>query len=290
MKKRSLFPYLLALLFSLSTGSISAQYLEAGLAIGGSNYLGDLTPSRLWTSVGDVNLSSGVFVRYNAFDWVSLRATYQYGKINASDADAKNSESRKKRNLSFRSTLHEISLATEINIFGYRPYKKGGSFAPYLFGGVAFFKFNPQAEWDGQWYDLQPLGTEGQGLPGNPEKYKRSQISIPIGLGFKWALSRNVNWGLDVGIRKTFTDYLDDVSTNYPDLEALATANGEIAKILSWRASELHPEATVPRVGLGRGDSDDLDWYLFSQLFISYNFIRSVKGSRHSKKLKCPTF
>ncbi len=290
MKQINLFPFLLALFFSLSTGNISAQYLEAGVAIGGSNYLGDLTPSRLWTSAGDVNLSGGVLLRVNASDWITLRATYQYGTIKASDANARNAVSRKKRNLSFRSTLQEVSLGAEINIFGYRPYKKGGGFAPYIFGGLAFFNFNPQAEWNGQWYDLQTLGTEGQGLPGNPEKYKRSQFSIPLGLGFKWALSRNVNWGIDVGIRKTFTDYLDDVSTVYPDLEAIATANGEVAKALSWRTQELQPEAIPPKIGARRGDPNDLDWYLFSQVFISYNFIRNVKGSRRSKKLKCPTF
>lgn len=294
MKKIFCLNTFIALFFLLPTSSVSAQYLEAGFNIGGANYLGDLAPSSLWTSVGDVNLSGGVMVRINWVDWVTFRAGYQYGSIEASDANAKNAESRRKRNLSFRSVLHELHLTTEINIFGYRPYKSGRGFAPFLFAGISAFKFNPQAEWNGQWYDLQPLGTEGQGLAQAPARYKRVQLAIPAGIGFKFALSPSLNLGLEVGMRKTFTDYLDDVSTNYPDLALLATSpQGEIATALSWRGGEIDPEATAPAAGAVRGDPDDLDWYIFSGLSLSYNFIGGFKGkrgSRKSKKLKCPTF
>ena len=286
MKNSFSFSCFLAIFLCFNTGNLSAQYFEVGVNVGGANYLGDLSPSQLWTSAGDVNLAGGAMVRLNWTDWISLRAGFHYGKVTAADANAKTENSRRRRNLSFRSNIYEASLTTELNILGYRPYLRGKSFAPFLSGGIAVFKFNPQAEWQGQWYDLQPLQTEGQ-------TYALTQWSIPLGIGFKYALSTSINLGFEAGMRKTFTDYLDDVSGSYPDLIALAANNGSLAAELSWRTDELEPEAKPPLAGARRGDPDDLDWYIFTGIFVSYNFIgngKARRGQRNSVKNKCPTF
>ncbi|MFK7774366.1 MAG: DUF6089 family protein [Saprospiraceae bacterium] len=273
-----------------------AQYFELGGSLGASNYLGDLAPSGLKTSIGQTNWAKGIFVRYNIYDFFALRFDLTQGMISASDKFSKEGDSRKMRNLSFRSKIYEAAILGEINILGFQPEGNHKPFSPYIFGGIAFFKFNPQAKLNNQWYDLQPLGTEGQGLAEHPEKYALTQFSIPLGAGLKIALNKNFTMAFECGTRKTSTDYLDDVSSSYPDLENLAIANGELAAKLSWRYDELNEYATPPTQGSERGDPDDLDWYIFSKMTISYNFIDGKKKSRNGKKrkkknsIKCPDF
>ena len=138
------------------------------------------------------------------------------------------------RNLSFRSRIVELSIGSEYyfkNLF-----KKKSS--PYLFAAVGCFYFNPKARYQGKWYELQPLGTEGQGLVGSPkEKYNRLQALGMIGAGYKLGLSRRIHLSFEIGLRFTSTDYLDDVSTKYADKGALR-ANGDMSPILADRSAE----------------------------------------------------
>lgn len=275
-----------------------AQYLELGGSLGAANYLGDLAPSGLKTSIGQTNWAQGIFVRYNFNDFLGLRFDLTQGVISASDKFSKEGDFRRIRNLSFRSKIYEAAILGEINLIGFQPKGNRKPFSPYIFGGIALFKFNPQAKLNNQWYDLQPLGTEGQGLPEHPEKYALTQFSIPLGAGLKIAMNKNFTIAFECGTRKTYTDYLDDVSSSYPDLENLAITNGELAAQLSWRYDELDVNAVPPSIGNGRGDPDDLDWYIFSKMTISYNFIEGKKKSRKGEKkrkrkrnsIKCPAF
>ena len=277
-------------LFIILNFSVNAQ-LELGLKGGGTNYLGDLAPSNLRTSLGETKLHLGVFMRYHFFDAVAVRAGANYGKIGSSDANANPGSSRIARNLSFRSNIFEGELSLEIHPLGLFDFDF--PLSPYFFGGVAAFRFNPQAEYEGVWYDLQPLGTEGQGLEGSPEKYNLVQLSIPAGIGLKYSINENWLIGIESGLRKTFTDYLDDLSTVYPDLDALSSTNGTLAAQLSWRGGEINPDAIPPSSGTERGDADDLDWYIFSSVYVAYRFTGGVGfggGQRRNVKLGCPTF
>lgn len=273
-----------------------AQYLDLGGSIGASNYLGDLAPSSLKTSIGQTNWAQGIFIRYNVNDFLGLRFDLTKGMISASDEFSQKGDFRRSRNLSFRSKIYEAAFLGEINLIGFQPQGNRNPFSPYVFGGIAFFKFNPQAKLNNQWHDLQPLGTEGQGLPEYPKKYALKQFSIPVGAGFKIAMNENFTIAFECGARKTYTDYLDDVSSFYPDLENLATTNSELAAQLSWRYGELNENAIPPTKGSGRGDPSDLDWYIFSKMTISYNFIKGKNKSRNGKKrrkrngIKCPAF
>ncbi|MFK8101416.1 MAG: DUF6089 family protein [Saprospiraceae bacterium] len=266
----------------------TAQHFEVGIMGGVSNYQGDLAPASLRGSFGNTHASFGGFLRYNINNYFATKINANYGKISGDDSKS-DDNGRKARNLSFRSNLFEVGLHVEFNILGYQPYNLERVFSPYIFGGIALVNFKPQAELEGEWYDLQPLGTEGQGLPEYPEKkpYKLTEFSLPVGFGLKYALNDAWNIGLEIGVRKTFTDYLDDVSGTYPDAGTLLETKGEVAAALSNRTEE------VKRAGDLRGDAGDDDWYFMGGLTISYNFLdNGLVGSRNRSRGRsgCPTF
>src|SRR5208283_3885074 len=103
------------------------------------------------------------------------------------------------------------------------------SMTSYLFAGASVMYFNPHGEWNGQWYALRPLSTEGEGLVPTRRKYSLIQPAIPLGIGFKFALNDKWSVGIEYGIRITFTDYIDDVSKTYFDPTLLSQEKGPIA-------------------------------------------------------------
>jgi len=271
--------------------SATAQ-LEGGIAVGLSSYQGDLAPNSISGSLSQLHFSGGVFGRYNINNFVAVKLGLNYAKVSAEDANA-SSEQQQARNLSFRSNIFEASLTGEFNILGYQPYNYERTFSPYIFAGVSYFRFDPQAFFDNEWHNLQPLGTEGQGLDGFPEVYELFQIAIPVGVGVKYALNDQWNIGLEVGLRKTFTDYLDDVSGVYGDQSLILAGNGALAAALNDRAGEITDEPIVRTPESQRGNSEKDDTYIIGAVFISYNFADNglVGGRRKSKrKSGCPTF
>jgi len=260
--------------------------IEIGLMAGGSNYSGDLAPETVRASVGQTHAAFGGFLRYGFGKYVTARLNVAYGTISADDAKASN-QGQIDRNLSFRSRVLEAGLIGEFNILGYRAYNYESVFSPYVFVGITGFKYNPQAFFDNQWIDLQPLGTEGQGLDQRPAKYNLVEYAIPFGLGVKYAINDKFNVGLEVGMRKTFTDYLDDVSTTYVAFDELAAGNGELAAQLGNRSGR--DIAT----GTNRGNAENDDWFLIAGFTVSYNISdNGLVGARrkNSRKSGCPTF
>ncbi len=283
---------LLYLVFTLIPFVTFGQ-MELGLKAGVSSYSGDLSPSGVWSSFGEMHFAAGVLGRYNIGNKISVRLGFDYAKISADDFKSNSGDFRSTRNLNFRSNIFELALIGEWNILGYQPYNLEKTFSPYLFLGVAAYNFKPQAYHEGSWHNLQPLGTEGQGMAGRPEKYKLTQLSIPFGAGVKYAINDQWNLNFEVGVRKTNTDYLDDVSTIYMDLTELAAANGELAAELSYQGDILNPDLPAPTPGQARGNSDNLDWYFISGIIVSYNFTdNGLVGSRNRvrRKAGCATF
>ena len=268
----------IALLILMIAPAFLFAQIEAGVMLGISNYAGDLAPKNVWGSLGETQAAYGGFVRYNFTNHIAAKLGVNYGTISADDANAA-LESQKERNLSFKSGILEVGLTAEYNILGYQPYNLERVFSPYIFAGVAFYRHNPKAFYEGEWIELQPLGTEGQGLDQYPDRdfYKRGQFSIPFGGGVKYAINDKWNLGLEGGVRYTFTDYLDDVSLTYVEPSLLRAARGEqgdLAVALADRASE--PRAA----GRGRG-ADGNDWYLMVGFTVSYNFSdNGLVGSR----------
>ncbi len=271
----------------------NAQHFYGGALIGGANYLGDLSENSSRIIPKETKLAGGLFVGYQFNDFLEAKFSFNYARVAGSDANAKE-DAVMARNLSFFSNIFECSLRGEWNILGFQPYNYSRPFSPFLFAGVSGFKFDPYANFSGQKVALQPLGTEGQGLPDRADKYQLFQFALPFGLGAKYLLNENWTLGIEFGARYTFTDYLDDVGGTYMSYENLLAGNGELAAALGNREGELTGQPPVSvTTGTQRGDNKANDWYFIAGLTITYNFIDSgMMGSRKRIKRRrtgCPT-
>jgi hypothetical protein len=194
----------------------------------------------------------------------SFRANVLYGTVSASDADA-NLALLVNRNLSFQSDIYEVAAGVE---FSYFPFKLGSDRykgTAYLLAEIGIFHMNPKAMYEGSLVELQPLGTEGQGSSlSSKRNYSLTQLSVPIGVGCKLSLGKRASLSLEYGIRKTFTDYLDDVKANtFVDRGTLAQENGAVAAALSNR--NINNEAYGKR-----GNTATKDWYTFFGAMLTF--------------------
>lgn len=158
--------------------------------------------------------------------------------------------------------MGEINL---IPLFGRR--YNSNKISPYILGGVSVFNFNPKTLYQDNWINLQPLGTEGQGLESKPEKYRLTQIAINYGLGLKYKTENNFSISIELSPRLTFTDYLDDVSTNYVDANKLEPLAAE----LSDRSDEIYGEEYFTTNDI-RGNPNRNDVYIFTGVTIAKRF------------------
>lgn len=243
---------------------MKGQTLEVGFFGGLSYYMGDLNPAYHFLQPKP---SYGVLARYNAGTrWVFKISGYR-GKVVGSDAM---SNTNMNRALSFESVITDISATAEFNFFDYFTGSKRNNWSPYIFGGLGYFTFNPKANG----VELSSLGTEGQnvGFAGR-SPYSKWSIAVPFGVGFKFSLNSRISAAVEWGLRKTFTDYIDDVSTTYY-LEGPEIDPGNTAEILS-DPTMLHEPFQE------RGNPQTQDWYAFAGLTLTYKF--NLFGNR-----RCP--
>lgn len=293
-------------------------YATVGLGGGSSHYYGEMS---LYNSVipslkiirwnGSVN-----YTRHLSPRWAA-RMAFTWARILGDDYFYK--ESRPElfvRNLHFRNDIKEFSIVGVYSLVDEsRNFQFRKKVVPYVFGGVAIAAHNPVAKPDSTlglgtgWVDLQPLSTEGQGIPGyNNKPYSLAQIAIPFGLGVRYKLNQRFDVSFEVGFRYTFTDYLDDVSTTYPNpgdlpselskslsnrsLEAIAARTGkdrtEIVRqyLINNFNFPTNPNldpfgSAIPNYdsGSGRGSSKRKDAYLLTCIQLNYVI---------SGKVKCP--
>lgn len=245
---------------------------EAGVFLGTSYYQGDI-PSQ--GKLPDMSLAGGVIYRYNFNPRWSLRGSLYFGKIWGDDVLLKQPEEhRMGRNLRFESPLRELSVQVEFNFLDYATGSRSHRVTPYIYSGVSLFSFDPRAEYvdaengSKEMVSLRDLGTEGQGSPQYPDRkpYSLIQPSIPVGLGMKFSLSSYFCLSLEWGLRWTFTDYLDDVSTTYVETEVLEAIGGDRSLAL---ASGLGSEPRQP--GTQRGNTNAWDVYTYAGVTITMN-------------------
>ncbi len=181
-------------------------------------------------------------------------------------------DGRNRRNLSFKSPLTEAAGIFEYNFFRFGNYRGGRSFTPFVGLGVSVFKFNPKGFYQGEWVDLQPLSTEGQGLPEYPEKkpYNLVGVGMPFIIGFKFAPSKQIRIAFEYGYRLTQTDYIDDVSTTYINNGILAERKGVIAAALADRGAEYLPGSDPRPAGAKRGEPKNNDGYFLMGATVTY--------------------
>jgi len=244
---------------------VHAQKLHADLFGGFSNYQGDLQGKYFTTA--QAKAAIGLGLRYDLSDHFAVRTNFTYATIGADDKYNPQADLRA-RNLSFHTKITEANLLLDYNILNLNYHK----LTPYVFAGVAVFHYNPYAyDSTGNKIYLKPLSTEGEGLAAYPDRaaYHLTQFAIPFGGGIRWKFTENITLSYELGLRKTFTDYLDDVSTTYVDQATLAAAKGAKAVEMAWRGGELKNGTTYPADGEIRGGSKFKDWYYFSGLTIS---------------------
>jgi opacity protein-like surface antigen len=257
---------ILFLLLCLFPFILSAQQRFHVTLFGGfSNYQGDLQDKAI--TLDESNGAFGLGLKYDLTSHLSVRSGFNYGRIEGNDK--LNNPVLQVRNLSFQSRILELNLLAEYTVFDLNERR----FSPYVFGGIAAFRFNPYAyDTLGNKLFLQPLSTEGQGLTSNPDRkpYKLTQFAIPLGAGIKYRINDNAVLGYELGFRKTFTDYLDDVSKTYVDPAALLLERGPKAVEMSYRGGELKTgDPAYPAAGTIRGGSKLKDWYYFTGITLS---------------------
>ena len=255
--------------FATSFSTMAQQFrpnTEIGILLGTSYYLGDLNT----THFNQPSFAAGLIIRKNIDRRFTYKAEVMYLNIKSDERNS-DDEIAKDRGLHFKSPIYELSGQVEFNFLPFQPENPLYTWTPYVYTGVSIFNFNPKAENQfGEFVDLQELGTEGQGTTLFPDrdKYSMIQYAIAMGGGFKIAVNPSFNIILEYGVRKTFTDYLDDVSTTYPG-ELLDMTNEAIYMSDPFNSHNLGEE---------RGDPDKKDWYSFAGITLSFKLNNNTKG------------
>ena len=193
-------------LFVFLFGTIEGQYFrkqtywkhdrkEIFGGLGVSNFLGDLGGRDqigsdwywdLETSLTKPALTIGY--RYRLSRGTAIRGQFSYGLV-AGDDKLTQERFRNTRNLHFRSNIFELAAVFDFEIYEFRPghrYSLGVKGTGSRFGGVIYglvgiggFHFNPKANFQGNWVDLRPFGTEGQNFEDGADPYSLFAVSIP---------------------------------------------------------------------------------------------------------------
>src|ERR1700712_3375213 len=260
-----------SLVFSLFLvpGFLQAQRWHINLTGGVSNYSGDLQAQNY--TFDQSYFAYGVGVQYDLTPNLALISNINILKVGASDQY--NNPDLVFRNLSFQNNITEWNLLAEYTFLDIT-HKK---FSPFVFAGIAVFHNNPYAyDTTGAKVYLKPLSTEGEGLSQYPgqKPYNQTQFSIPMGAGIKFRVSESVVLAYEIGFRKTFTDYIDDVSSFYVDQTTLQNAKGPIAVEMAYRANELKGgNQTYPPSGTKRGNPNHNDFYYYTGIRVSIALI-----------------
>lgn len=227
---------------------------EIGILAGGMYYIGDLNQ---YGHFNNSNFSAGLLYRFNIHSRLSFRANLTYGSIQADDKDSRYSQLRN-RNLNFKSDIWELASGVEFNYWPFQIGHPRYKATAYFLAEVGAFYFNPTTDYGGSEIELQGIGTEGQGSDlGKSKTYSKISLAVPIGLGFRCTLGKRMSLSFEYSVRKTFTDYIDDVGKGeYLDPTELTLARGSTAADLNNRS--------LNQMQYGkRGDPNTNDWYAF---------------------------
>jgi opacity protein-like surface antigen len=282
--KRYGFILLLIFLPSLASAQLWKRYRKQVFGgVGVTNFLGDLGGGNdigvndftdLDIAATRMTVTAGF--KYQLTKNFSARANLTYGLLRGDDKFTKE-QFRRARDLHFRSNIWEASIMGELYLL---QNSRNGAFRLrgvrgnralkmdiYLLGGIGFMYFNPKGQLDnGDWVALQPIGTEGQGLPGQKDKYSRTTLTVPLGIGVAKTINRYWSVGIEFVHRVTFTDYIDDVGGLFYNPDAIINANGG--------NEELRPLITSSNGANGipgeiRGDSEQNDHFMTGTITVT---------------------
>lgn len=277
---------LLIILAFCSGHSVCAQIYLSGY-VGGAGYNGDLNEKTLKR----IKPAVGATASYQVTNRLFVRTGLVLTALEGGDKWSGTELLKQNRNLSFKTDLTELSLAGELHFFDLNKTR----WTPYIFGGVAVFHFDPYVMDSGKRVYLKPLSTEGQGLSGNSKRqaYSLNQFALPFGGGFKYVVNDYLLLGFEMNLRRTNTDYLDDVSTTYADAADLLKQRGETTVRLSYRGGEVpggtsdYPDNDYPMPGSQRGGAKYKDWYYTAGFHLAFRLNNFGKSRREKKSYGC---
>ena len=236
--------------------------MEFGLSFGAAHYFGDLAQEYL--NPKSIGPMAGVFTRYSISSYFEWRNQASFAQFGADDA---NSAFYKTRNLNFETNIYEFASTIEFNFLSFGINKRNNEldFTPYAFIGLGGFYFNPKGTYNGETISLRELRTENQ-------DYSLFQLNVPLGMGAKLAFSSRFEIGFEIGFRRLFTDYLDDVSTVYPNFNELEQDRG----LAAAQASHAHTyNDNIPaQPGSMRGDNHITDAYIYTNFTLAYRLVK----------------
>ncbi len=294
--------------YSQSISTADGKF-EVGLGLGPMFFLGDLggTAGIGRDFIKDLDfplttLSKSIYANVYPSEWIGFRIALNHGILKGDDAEAPNKGGaevdRLQRNLSFKTSVLEAYLAAEFypTVFFEQYDGLAKKFRPYGIIGVGGYKYNPKAKLDGQWVELHPLRLEGQGMAEYPEReeYSLLQLEVPMGFGFKYYVKENMYVGMEVLHRQLFTDYVDDVSTNYvdPDVFAnyLSPADAAKARRLYYRGTYASAVSNPGNIQtFMRGDPTDQDAFFSTILRVGWR-LGSDPNRNARRQMRCPVF
>jgi opacity protein-like surface antigen len=216
---------------------------ELGIGIGATNYRGEISPEY---QLQNSRPAFTVFYRKDVSVPITLRGGFTAGLLRADDGNVSGTNGGVPPLLNYRQantkgSILEASAVVEYNFMDYHYRADKIHFTPYLFAGLAAFYANTSTV------------TNNSAL-GNDFNRDGAMLgfSIPAGAGLKYALSEHLNLGLEVGVRKAFTDQLDHLGDQDPLL--------------------VNPH--------------DQDWYYYSGVNLSYTFYKIPCPSQYKKNKK----
>ena len=285
------------------------QYNSVGFSLNALNYFGDVTPVTNFTSLrfGATRVGAGVSITRRFFPRLSGRFGVSYGRISGDDSKAADPNDpdarfRYNRNMSFRNDILEASAVAVFDLIENRNnYLKRPDFVPYVFAGVAGFYHNPKGLVgdkapaglaSNQYVALADLKTEGQATA-----YGQTQFAIPFGGGIRYRINRNFDASLEIGWRKTFFDYLDDVGGKYassfstpsqayfgggnPLASAGAGGGGTFETGGGLTRSRSGDFNSFDSPGTIRGDKGNkTDWYIVTGVTLNYILTPRIKNPK----------
>jgi opacity protein-like surface antigen len=265
----------------------TAQNLYVSARLGMANYQGDLKAKSV--SFVQSSILGSVGARYDFSEHISARSFLSLTSLKADDKNG--TAVMQARNLNFKTKIFDWELAAQYNLFSFNDKW----WTPYLFAGIGVFHFNPYTQdVNGNKVFLQPLSTEGQGFMPGVKNYKLTQFNIPFGVGAEYSINEDMRLGAEFGYRKFFTDYIDDVSTDYVDQTALLNARGQTAVDLAWRGDE-KSGAPYPGAGYTRGSPKYRDAYYYLAITYTvrlvldkYKEIAGLPSGKKQKRSGCP--
>jgi hypothetical protein len=296
--------------YNSSYSQLSAgNYFEAGFTVGPMVFLGDLgghygvgTGFLKDYNMNATKLAFGIYVAAHPSELLGIRLSANFGSLEGDDNFITNKGgeevARLNRNLDFKSSITEANLMFELYptvLFEDQPTEQTGRMRPYGVLGIGVFHFNPMGQYvdpntsQTTWVYLQPLHTEGEGFVPGRNNYALTQLNIPMGVGVKYYISEKVNLSVELLYRKTFTDYIDDVSTTFVDPAVLAANLPSGTAVIATAMSNKSPLLGIPGSGYNpgdkRGDPTQTDAYFTLGLKLGVRL-----GSDHSydNSTRCP--